>query len=397
MIVPSRPELGQLTYCTNIHKGETWPEVFAALRQNIPAIRSQTVGVAPFGLGLRLSAAAAQDLSAPAALAELQEFLAEQNAYVFTINGFPFGEFHGVRVKQNVYSPDWADPARLTYTDQLAEILAALLPEGMDGTISTVPGTFAAWAEGRVDEIVANLVRHVAYLLDLRERTGRTIRLALEPEPRCFLETIDEAVAFFTGHLYGESAIAQLQALTGIAYGDAAVALREYLGLCYDVCHAAIEYEDPHGSIDLLRRNDVPVYKLQLSSALRIAAVDEHTPALLRPFDEPTYLHQVVGRRGDEFDKWDDLGPALADIDKAIGSEWRVHFHVPLFLAEMENFGTTQAFLKEILALHRESPISQHLEVETYTWDVLPEQYRNVAVSDAIARELNWVLSELES
>jgi sugar phosphate isomerase/epimerase len=397
MIVQSRPELGQLTYCTNIHKGETWPEVFAALRQNIPAIRAQTVGDAPFGLGLRLSATAAQDLSVPAALAELKDFLAEQNAYVFTINGFPYGEFHGVRVKQNVYSPDWADPARLTYTDQLAEILAALLPVGIDGSISTVPGTFAAWAEGRVDEIVANLVRHVAYLLDLRERTGRTIRLALEPEPRCFLETIDEAVAFFTGHLYGDAATTQLQALTGLGRNEAVAALREYLGLCYDVCHAAIEYEDPRGSIDLLRQNNVPVYKLQLSSALRIAAVDERTPALLRPFDEPTYLHQVVGRRGEHFDKWDDLGPALADIDKAIGSEWRVHFHVPLFLAEMENFGTTQAFLKEILALHRQAPISQHLEVETYTWDVLPEQYRNVAVSDAIARELNWVLSELQS
>lgn len=397
MIIPSRPHLGQLTYCTNIHKGETWPEVFAALRQNVPAIRAATVGEAPFGIGLRLSAAAAEDLKAPVALAELQDFLAAQNAYVFTINGFPFGEFHGVRVKEQVYSPDWADPARLAYSDALADILAALLPEGMDGSISTVPGTFAAWADGRVPEIVANLVAHTAYLIALRQRTGRMIRLALEPEPRCFLETIEEAVDFFTNYLYGDSAVQQLVMLTGLDAAAAATALREHLGLCYDVCHAAIEYEDPRGSIALLRENNVPVYKLQLSSALRIASVGANTPALLSPFNEPTYLHQVVGRRGDQLDKWDDLGPALADIEGAIGSEWRVHFHVPLFLAEMQNFGTTQAFLREILALHRETPISDHLEVETYTWDVLPEQYRGVPVSTAIARELNWVVTELTS
>lgn len=395
MRAAARPELGQLTYCTNIHKGETWPEVFAALTQNIPSIRAETVGNEPFGIGLRLSASAAHDLMDATALAELKAFLLAQNAYVFTINGFPFGQFHGVKVKENVYRPDWADASRLDYTNSLADILASLLPEGMDGSISTVPGTFAAWAEGHVDDMTGNLVQHVAHLVDLHQRTGRVIRLALEPEPCCFLETIAEAVAFFSDHLYGEAAVTQLSALTQLSPAEAATALREHLGLCYDVCHAAIEFEDPRGSIALLRDSNVPIYKLQLSSALRIASVDQTTAELLAPFSEPTYLHQVVGKRGEQTKKWLDLAPALAEVEAAAGSEWRVHFHVPLFLAEMERFGTTQAFLRDILAIHKETPISDHLEVETYTWDVLPEQYRGVPVSTAIARELNWVRAQL--
>lgn len=388
-------DLGQLTYCTNIHKGETWTETLAALRQNVPSIKAATSGKAPFGIGLRLSAAAARDLSDPAALEGFRVFLEENDAYVFTINGFPFGDFHGVRVKENVYSPDWADAARLEYTNTLADILAELLPGGMDGSISTVPGTFAQWAEGRVDLIVSNLVEHVAHLVKLRRRTGKRIALALEPEPCCMLETIAEAIDFFTGQLYSDRAVRQLMGLTGLEEGDAAIALRDHLGLCYDVCHAAIEFEDPRSSIADLRAAGVPIFKLQLSSAFRFASVDTQTAGLLAPFAEPTYLHQVVGRRGGTLDKWLDLAPALDDIDRAIGSEWRVHFHVPVFLEDMGAFGTTQAFLREVLALHKEQPISSHLEVETYTWDVLPAQYRGQPMSEAIARELNWVVGQL--
>ncbi|WP_332712238.1 metabolite traffic protein EboE [Pelagibacterium mangrovi] len=389
-------DLGQLTYCTNIHKGETWPETLAALRENVPSIRAEVAGEVPFGIGLRLSAAATRDLADGAALDELKAFLAENNAYVFTINGFPFGDFHGVRVKENVYSPDWADPDRLDYTNWLADLLAELLPDGMTGSISTVPGTFAPWAENGVEGIVSNLVRNAAHLVELRRRTGRHITLALEPEPCCMLETIAEAIDFFTAHLYSDAAARQLAELTGLSHEDAARALREHLGLCYDVCHAAIEFEDPQGSIAALRAAGIPIFKLQLSSALRFASVDSDTAALLAPFAEPTYLHQVVGQKGASLDKWLDLGPALEDIDKAIGSEWRVHFHVPVFLEDMGAFGTTQAFLREILALHRQHPISGHLEVETYTWDVLPEQYRGQPMSKAIARELNWVRKELQ-
>jgi hypothetical protein len=167
--------------------------------------------------------------------------------------------------------------------------------------------------------------------------------------------------------------------------------------VCYDVCHAAVEFEDPAGSLRALHAAGISVPKLQLSAALRIADVGPETAEQLRPFDEPVYLHQVVQRNGEELTRYLDLPDALATIDQSIGAEWRVHFHVPIFLAELKDFSTTQAFLREILALHRREPISAHLEVETYTWDVLPAHYRQVDVASAIARELTWVIEQLDA
>ena len=90
-----------------------------------------------------------------------------------------------------------------------------------------------------------------------------------------------------------------------------------------------------------------------------------------------------------------DLGEALGPNGARDGAEWRVHFHVPVFLETLPEFGTTQAFLKEILHIHRAAPVSRHLEVETYTWDVLPPDLVAGSVEDAVTRELRWVLAEL--
>lgn len=391
----ARPELGQLTYCTNIHAGESWPEVLASLQTHVPEIKAAVSPDAPFGVGLRLGASAVEALQEKSALADLAALLEENDSYVFTINGFPYGAFHGERVKEDVYSPDWSTPERLLYSNRLADTLATLLPEGMDGTVSTVPGTFKAWADGRVDAITDNLIRHAAHLVELERSTGKAVMLTLEPEPCCFLETVAESVAYFRDHLFAGSAAERLGALTGLGTGDAAAALRRHLGLCYDVCHAAIEFEDPAASLAELREAGIAVGKLQLSSALRIASFGDASPDQLRPFDEPVYLHQVIQRKDGTLTRFKDLPDALEVAGEAAGSEWRVHFHVPVFLDELKDFGTTQDFLREILALHRTAPISGHLEVETYTWDVLPDRYRNVGLSEAIARELNWVKDEL--
>ncbi len=391
----ARPELGQLTYCTNIHAGEAWPEVVASLRTHLPEIKAAVSPDAAFGVGLRLGAAAVEQLQDDAAFDELVSLLSQNDSYVFTINGFPYGAFHGEPVKENVYAPDWSTEERLVYTNRLADVLARLLPEGMAGTVSTVPGTFKAWADGRVEAITGNLIRHAAHLVELERRTGRGIMLTLEPEPCCFLETIAESVAYFRDHLFSEAAADRLAGLTGLDRGEASEALRRHLGLCYDVCHAAVEYEDPAASLAALRDAGVAIGKLQLSSALRIARLDDAPFDQLRPFDEPVYLHQVIQRSGDALTRFKDLPDALEQAGGAIGSEWRVHFHVPVFLSELKDFGTTQDFLREVLAIHRATPVSGHLEVETYTWDVLPDHYRTAGLSAAIARELNWVKSEL--
>ena len=398
---PGDADLGHLTYCSNIHPGETWPEVLSNLKRHLPAIKEQVAGGRDFGVGLRLSAIAAEALRQPAAMAELQDFLDANGLYVFTINGFPYGPFHGVRVKEQVYQPDWQYAERLAYSDLLADLLVDLLPDGptLAGSVSTVPGTCKRVAEapGVVEAIAANLLRHAAHLVELRERTGRTIALALEPEPCCMLGTIEETIAFFEQHLLGRAAVRELRALTGLAAGEAEAALRRHLGVCYDVCHAAVGFEDPADSLAALRRAGIAIPKLQLSVALRIAEVGPETAAHLRPFDEPVYLHQVIARQDERLIRHLDLPPALGTLAASQGAEWRVHFHVPIFLDQLQHFATTQDFLRDILMLHLEQPISPHLEVETYTWDVLPVRYRRDGIAPAITRELAWVLDQLRA
>jgi sugar phosphate isomerase/epimerase len=395
------PARGHLTYCTNIHAGESWPEVRAALTKYLPEVKRQVAPDRPFGVGLRLSAIAAEDLRERAALDQLKALLDASNGYVFTINGFPYGPFHGRPVKEAVYQPDWRHEERVAYSNLLADLLLELLPgdRALAGSISTVPGTFKplAKAPGAIEEIARNLIRHAAHLVQIERNTGRTIALALEPEPYCFLETIAETGRFFEQHLFAGAAVAQLVEHTGASRSDAEAALRRHLGVCYDVCHAAVEFEGPAGSLEALRRAGIAIPKLQLSAALRIPEVGPETADQLRPFDEPVYLHQVVERRGGRLTRHLDLPDALATVAHSAGAEWRVHFHVPIFLAELKDFSTTQAFLREILALHRREPISAHLEVETYTWDVLPERYRQVDVASAIARELAWVIEQLSA
>ena len=387
--------LGHLTYCTNIHAGEPLGEVMASLARHLPGIRAGVRSDAPFGVGLRLGHAAAEALRDASALEGLKRFLAKGSYYVFTINGFPYGAFHGRAVKEDAYKPDWSDPHRLAYTDHLADILCALLPEGQEGSVSTVPCTFKPWAEGRLGAIVENLIRHVSHLVSIGKSKGKVISLALEPEPYCLLETIEETVAFFNEHLFSRAGIARLAALTGLSAADAESAMRRHIGVCYDVCHAAVEFEDPKASVERLRADGILIGKLQLSSALRLARVDAESAQHLAAFAEPVYLHQVVQKADGRLQRFVDLPQALAEAPRAAGAEWRVHFHVPVFLEKMEHFGTTQSFLAEILRLHRAEPISLHLEVETYTWDVLPASYRNVDLSAAIARELNWVKAQL--
>ncbi len=387
--------LGHLTYCTNIHAGEPLDEVIASLGRYVPGIKQSVCKDQPFGIGLRLGGQAAKELERPGAIELLAQTLQENDCYVFTLNGFPYGAFHGQPVKEGAYRPDWADPVRLSYTNTLADILAQLLPDEQRGTISTVPGTFKPWASGNLDAITSNLVSHVAHLVQLRRDTGKSISLALEPEPFCFLETIQETVDYFKDHLFSQAAVAQLVRLSGLNEVGAAGALREHLSVCYDVCHAAVEFEDPKQSVVDLKSAGIEIGKLQLSSALRIATLDKASLLAIQGFDEPVYLHQVVQRHAGELTRFDDIPKAVVQADGASGAEWRCHFHVPVFLEQLEAFGTTQQFLADILEMHKQQPISGHLEVETYTWDVLPERYRGVEVSTAIARELNWVKQQL--
>ena len=396
-----------LTYCSNIHPGETWEEVRCNLSHFLPSIRRRLCPQTSLGVGLRLSAAATETLQAPDKLTELQAFLSAENCYVFTLNGFPYGVFHRTRVKEEVYLPDWRDEERLRYTDRLAHILAALLPDETDleGSVSTVPGAFKTEISRPEDvqQMARLMLRHVAELHRIRESSGKTITLALEPEPCCYLETITEAVTFFTEELFATGNLAALADELGISAAAAEEVAREHLGLCYDACHAAVEYEATDLALATLRGAGIKICKFQISSALKLwfKRGDGSAENVLGPFAEGTYLHQVIENSATGLRRFTDLPLAFeherktSESDAGEPIEWRVHFHVPVFLEQMKDFATTQDDLLELLTHIRDGASCPCLEVETYTWDVLPAEYRTVDLSTAIVRELEWVKDNL--
>jgi hypothetical protein len=388
-------DLGQLTYCLNIHPAETWAEARAALTGPVKAVKDAVCPDVAFAVGLRFSAIAVEELAEAEALEDLKAIIAENDYRAITVNGFPYGPFHGTRVKEDVYQPDWRTADRLAYTTALAELMAQIGPAGEPISLSTVPGTFKPLGKGAEEAMADRLLRAAAYCCELERSHGKQVAIAIEPEPFCFLETIAETVAYFGSHLYSPAACEKFAQWTGMTAAEAAEAIPRHLGLCYDVCHAAVEYEDPAASLAALRDAGIPVHKLQLSAALRVASVDAAAREALRAFDEPTYLHQVIARRDGVLTPVSDLPEALARGAAADGEEWRVHFHVPIFVDRLPAFGATQDFLAEILALHAAAPISPHLEVETYTWGVLPDDLGGASIEDAVTRELRWVLDRL--
>jgi hypothetical protein len=387
-----------LTYCSNIHAGEQWDQVQAALTASLPAIRETLRHRGPLAIGLRLAAVAADTLEEPATFERFRAFLREGEYYVPTINGFPYGAFHGTRVKERVYEPDWRDPRRVDYSNRLARILATVTADARRdrASISTVPGAFRehATTDADRDAIALGMLTHAAYLAQLYDRTGVIVTLAIEPEPACVMETVAEAVWFFREELFDRQNLRRVAAQTGVELTAGQV--RRHLGLCLDACHMAVEFEDPAGALDAAAGEGLTVAKVQLSSALRVEASAELTPqTLLAPFAEDTYLHQVVIAAGERVSRYTDLPDALDAPSAATRGEWRVHFHVPIFLEQMSGFDTTQAYLAQMLRLLQQREIATCLEVETYTWDVLPEMYRTTDVCTAIARELTWVRDRL--
>lgn len=390
-----------LTYCSNIHAGESWPSVRDTLADVLPELRTRLAWSGPMGIGLRLSASAAEALDDPAALEDFRRFLADGWYYVFTINGFPYGAFHHTRVKEHVYEPDWRDPRRLTYTNRLASLLAQLT-EGVEviaPSVSTVPGAFRPLVQD--DEargaVADGLLRHAAHLVELHRRTGRTITLAIEPEPACQMETTGEVIEFLTRWVHDADRVAAIARETGVAL--AVEDVRAHLGLCLDTCHLAVAHEDPVAALDAIEAAGIQIHKVQISSALSVEApqVAESLAALER-FADDTYLHQVV-EHGVTLTRFTDLPDALAAAHRheAGHGAWRVHFHVPVFLEALGPFLTTQRHLQETVREVLRRRLCSQFEVETYTWDVLPPEHRTSGLVPAIARELAWARALLEN
>ncbi len=399
--------LGHLGYCTNIHSGERWADHFAALQQAVPELKQRLSPGAPFGLGLRLANQASEELEQPENLVAFQHWLAETGCYVFTMNGFPFGGFHQTIVKDQVHAPDWTTEARVEYTKRLFRILSVLLPvdelgNAIPGGVSTSPLSYRHWFEWEqpaardyiFSQTTQNVLEVVSELIRLRRQTDRLMHLDLEPEPDGIIETADEFIAWFTDYLI-PMGLEQLGEAFDLTDEEAEAAICEHVRLCYDVCHFAVGYERPADVLEKLKNYDLRVGKIQISAALKAEfPADPEGRAAVRQaferFNEPTYLHQVVARTlSGELLRFPDLPDALAAFDET-HAEWRAHFHVPIFVEDYGVLQSTQDDIQAVLSLLADWPFTNQLEVETYTWDVLPADLK-LGVVDSIEREVNWV------
>lgn len=373
---------GHLAYCTNIHPAEDWKTTFQAISTHAMKVRDLVAPDEAFAIGLRLSATAAKELLRGDELPAFKDWLATKNAYVFTINGFPYGDFRaGSFVKRNVFRPDWTDPARLEYTKELFTIVSQLVPEGIEGSVSTLPGSFKEFGADE-SAIRLQLIELATFLDSLAEVSDRDLHLGMEPEPRGHFENTEETLRFFD-RLLNDAPDHEL--------------IKRRIGINYDCCHFALQYESARDSLIALRGEGLRISKIHLSAAL---ALDPRIPGAVdavSKFDEPTFLHQVLARHPDgRIERYTDLPEGVASLDTDTGAdaeEWRVHFHIPLDAEPAAPLASTRQNSLDALALAREIPdLCQHWEIETYTWGVLPQELAR-PVEEQIAGEYRWVLA----
>ncbi|WP_327342801.1 metabolite traffic protein EboE [Streptomyces europaeiscabiei] len=366
-----------LGYCSNVHQAEDVDGVLAQLTDYAEPVRER-LGVDRLGIGLWLARDVVSELVAvPGVLQHLKDELAARGLETVTLNAFPYAGFHREVVKKDVYLPDWADEARLTHTLDCARVLAALLPDDAErGSVSTLPLAWRTpWPPDRADTARRALDRLTAGLAGIESDTGRRIRVGFEPEPGCVVETTAQAVR-------------ELRGLDP-----------ERLGVCLDACHLAVQFEEPGAALRRLADAGLPVVKLQASCA--VEATDPADPAAraaLRRLAEPRFLHQTRTAAEQEVPQVrgvDDLPDALDGGLPTDTGPWRVHFHAPLHADPEPPLRTTADQLGRVLAglLGGASADCDHIEVETYTWSVLPEPPTDLP--GGIAAELAWARDRL--
>jgi hypothetical protein len=358
-----------LPYSMNVHPGEGLDDVLAALEGTVAPLKAQLGVTGKFAVGLRLAAKAAEEVETRAEV--LRDTLVRHDLVAVTANAFPFGDFHAERVKQEVYRPDWSDAQRAVYSLRVAVALAAVNARGARVSLSTVPLSFKAFRPS-LNALTGRLLDMLSALQGVERKSGVRAMLALEPEPFCLLETGPETVAYWRDHL---------RPAARARFGRGAEELvRTYLGVCLDTCHHAVRWEESADVLDLFRAAGIPVAKVQLSCALEAPSTRE-----LKPFDEPRYLHQVVAKSGE----------ARADLPgPAIEGPVRCHFHVPVHREEVGGLKTTRADMTAALRRALETGATDCLEIETYTWDVLP--LREGELLDSLEAEYRYVLGEAQ-
>lgn len=393
--------LGHLTYSTLVHAGDNWDQMRASVEEFVPQVKKRLGVEGKFGVSLRISGDSQKTLSESAqARSDLKKFLDDEGLYVFTINAFPYGPFKGQRVMERVYEPDWTTNQRVEYTKSIADILVDITDADTSPSIQTAPLAFAPNVsdDNYIARFTTSVFEVLAHLYQLEARTGRRVKLSIEPEPACYLETTDETVAFFKERMYAPAGVAELAKIAQIPLSEAEGAIKRYLGIVFDIGHQSVGFEDIPQSLEKLVNAGIPIFKLQEAAALWVESLSLDIVPELRRFTDTIYLSQTSLKTADGIVKYLNLGEALDAYEaNPVPTEMRTHFHVPVFLEEIGPFKTTRFAVQQALAMHRKQPLSDHLEIETYTWDVLPAELKTGDIVDYVSRELEFVMKELQS
>jgi hypothetical protein len=393
-------DIGHLSYSTLVHASDTWEELRESLLTYVPKVKALVSPNSSFGVSLRLSSASAERLNQDtAARRDLVRILEDNDLYVYTANAFPHGSFKRTTVKERVYEPDWLTEERLRYTGLVADLLAILAPSDVEPSIQSAPLAFRPAVRGRdyVAGMTDMVLRMVAHLTALHDRTGRVVTLALEPEPFCYLESTDETIQFFDEYIRTPASVARLGEMTALDEDGAQASLRRHLGVVFDIGHQSVGFEDPVISLTKLRESDVPIFKLQEAAALWVPEVNQAAIQELERYARSIYLTQTTELSEGTKHQYLNLEDAIENwMSEPKPAEWRVHFHVPVFLDELGPFRSTRFAIEEALAMHRATPLSTHLEIETYTWDVLPPHLKTGDIIEYVGRELEWVLGQFD-
>jgi len=403
-----------LAYCSNVHPATSYADLLHTIEFQIAGVR-RLLGLDHMASGLWISHEVLTEMSVSDPRgARLSEALQVAGVRLVTLNGFPYGNFHDVEVKGKVYQPDWSEPQRLVYTLQLASLLANnLAADTSFGSISTLPLGFGPnWSAAKHQAALENLCLLVDQLGQLEQEAGKQIMVCLEMEPGCVLERTDQLL-----QLFGQDLIAAIK-----QHGIPLQLMQRHLGICYDICHQAVMFEDPADSLQRITAEGISIGKIQVSSALTAATPSNvETRKSLRDFVEPRYLHQVEARPPNTTGRMAfgnkniqrasslDLQQALADENFPQDSPWHIHFHIPIQAEQLaySSLGTTQQAIEGVLNWLADcqstrqgvEQVHPHLEVETYTWQVLPTSLRPLndqQLQLGLAEELRWLQQQLQ-
>lgn len=368
-----------LCYSLNVYPGTTWAEKMAILRDKIPLIQKsiQRDQSEPFGIGLWLDAQTVDELQTSGLIDNFKLFLNEHNYYVFTVNAFPYKTFHGESVKTDVYAPDWTQQERVQYTNKVADILANLIPPGITGSISTVPGSYNKWitSNQQCELIARNILTTAQHLKNIHIKTGKKLVLSIEMEPDCLWESPQQFIAFYDKYFRSE------------------LDLCPYIGVCYDTCHQELLKNQPGEGLTQLIEAGITISKIQLSAALG-AQSTESKIALANTFCDTVYLHQTRVFAEESLYSYNDLPEALNVADTT--APWIVHYHIPIYLTSLfAGLTAEKSELLEVIRMLQESDICSNIEIETYTYATLPAEMRIQSLEVSIAREYQWVINTL--